>query len=410
MVNRDFDRPLLLRLLHRILFYTKLRKNYVHQLTAFGLSIFVISMFQSENLALATRQENYSQDLNEVRAQIKNLKASVAASEEQKSNFAEKLSNLEREITIIEIDRIEASNRVNAQNKKLQQLREQRNQNLAEFDVHTQDLESLVRASFVVSRLDYIKILLSENDARQLARTLAYYRYLSQSRLKELNSLQVIGQNLAKTESDLQTGRTILTELTDKLYQQEQKFEEKRKSTLALLQNLEKQIEDDRIDIQKMKDEELRLLALIQALPEQTSNKLKTFSGKFTSMKGALKKPVDSEIVAKFRQPKSIAGTYWDGLLFAGKLGQPVRSVFTGQVVYASDFQGYGNLVIIDHGEGFLSLYAHNQNLNVQVGDWVDTQQNISSVGQPQNRSQPSLYFELRKNGVPINPSIWLRA
>ena len=126
-------------------------------------------------------------------------------------------------------------------------------------------------------------------------------------------------------------------------------------------------------------------------------------------MKGNLSLPLNTKIQVRFGQQKSIRGAYWQGLLLSVKSGQDIRSIFTGQVVYSSYFDGFGILVIVDHGGNFLSLYAHNKESKVQVGDWVDTQQVISVADGNFNSLTPGLYFELRHNGLPIDPLLWCR-
>jgi len=132
--------------------------------------------------------------------------------------------------------------------------------------------------------------------------------------------------------------------------------------------------------------------------------------GRFRKYKGKLPLPARGKIVARYGAPKNIGDLRWRGLFLAGREGQDVRSIFRGRVAFADWLRGFGLLLILDHGDGYMTLYGHNQSLYKEVGDWVEAGQVIAGMGNTGDITQPGLYFEVRHNGKPRDPLLWCRA
>jgi septal ring factor EnvC (AmiA/AmiB activator) len=126
----------------------------------------------------------------------------------------------------------------------------------------------------------------------------------------------------------------------------------------------------------------------------------------FARLRGKLAWPVAGRVVARFGQTRA-GGVKWDGVLVATERGAPVRAIHSGRVVYADWLPGLGLLTIVDHGEGYLSLYGYNERLYRSVGERVDPGDTIAAAGDSGGRNQPELYFEIRKGGRPIDPQPW---
>jgi murein hydrolase activator len=129
----------------------------------------------------------------------------------------------------------------------------------------------------------------------------------------------------------------------------------------------------------------------------------------FAKLRGKLAWPAGGRVVARYGQTRA-GGIKWDGMLLAGQQGAPVRAVYHGRIVYADWLPGLGLLTIIDHGEGYLSLYGHNERLYKTVGERVRAGDQVASVGDTGGRAQPELYFEIRKGGRPVDPRPWFRS
>ena len=135
-----------------------------------------------------------------------------------------------------------------------------------------------------------------------------------------------------------------------------------------------------------------------------------TLAGVFSQLRGQLALPVRGELAGRFGSPRNDGGLTWKGLLLAAKAGDAVKAVAAGRVVYADWLRGFGNLLIIDHGEGYMSLYGHNETLLKRVGDDINGGDAVATVGNSGGGTESGLYFELRHQGKPFDPMTWVKA
>ena len=129
----------------------------------------------------------------------------------------------------------------------------------------------------------------------------------------------------------------------------------------------------------------------------------------FASLKGKLYWPALGTVRALFGKPRKVAKIKWNGVIIKARRGNNVRAISHGRVAYADWLRGYGLLIIIDHGDGYMSLYGHNEDIRKETGDWVEEGEIIGSVGNTGGQAKTGLYFEIRHNGKPTNPKIWCR-
>ncbi len=354
------------------------------------------------------QETDYSQELAEVRSQIKRLKKESTRYQAQRETVLKDIARLESRLVSIDSKRVETRQKIARFSYEQEQLQEQKKQQILELENHSADLQNLIRASFAISRLDYVKILLSENNPFRLSRTVAYYRYLTHARASRVEQLKMMGRELEETEDSLRLNRQALEGLSADLSSQLDELRNLKDEMKTNVAKFDQQLRSNQEDIRQMKAEEKHLLELIESLRKRKAVALDSGES-FLNMKGNLSLPLNTKVQARFGQQKPIRGAFWQGLLLSAKSGQDVRSIFTGQVVYSGFFEGFSVLVIVDHGDNFLSLYAYNKESKVQVGDWVDTQQVISKADGNVGSPTPGLYFELRQNGLPVDPLLWCR-
>lgn len=373
------------------------------------IAVPLLFILNSVSLVQSSEQESdYSQELAEVRSQIKQLKKESTKNQTQRDTVQKDIVELEKRLTSIDSERVETRRKITRYNQEQEHLQEKKKKQIIELENHSADLQNLIRASFAISRLDYVKILLSEDNPSRISRTIAYYRYLTRARAEQVERLQTIGRELDETEDSLQLNRQALEQLSADLSSQLNELRDLKQDMQTSVALFEQQFRSNQEDIRRMEAEENRLLELIESLREQKFVTARSGES-FLSMKGNLSLPLNTSVQARFGQQKNIRGAYWQGLLLSADSGQEVRSIFTGQVVYSGFFDGFGVLVIVDHGDNFLSLYAYNRESNVQVGDWVETQQVVSVADGNIDAATPGLYFELRQNGLPVDPLLWCR-
>ncbi len=162
---------------------------------------------------------------------------------------------------------------------------------------------------------------------------------------------------------------------------------------------------DDRILTLGLTVDSLTGATPIGAMP---FNESQTFTTPFVNRKGQMTWPTDGRLLRKFGESKADGRLRWDGVLLATGAGSEVLAVHHGRVVYSDWLPGMGLLVVLEHGDGYLTLYGHNQDLIMEVGEWVTPGTVIAHVGDSGGQPVPGLYFEIRKNGAPVNPSHWV--
>ena len=262
---------------------------------------------------------------------------------------------------------------------------------------------------------NFLQILLSNNDAQEYERQQTYLKYFGRSRQHQLDTLRV---NLQTLEASSQEYADRQKQLSKQLIEQKklkQTIAKENRNKNQLLKKLDSGIAENTSTIKKLKADKKRLAALIQRLEEQRKAKAQSnkqfipAKGGFTKQKGRLILPVTGKIKVAFGQKQWPSGLSSNGLeVSASQAGNNnVRAIYEGRVIFSNWLKGFGNLIIIEHGGGYISLYGNNQVLNKKEGDIVAPREVIATYRQAKN--QPNFYFEMRHKGKTINPKPWLR-
>jgi septal ring factor EnvC (AmiA/AmiB activator) len=268
-------------------------------------------------------------------------------------------------------------------------------------------LEKQIRSAFMTGNYDYAKMLLIQDNASKIERTLTYYQYLNKARVEQIDQLELIVKELDKTNQEILEKAQELEDI--KITQESQKADldkqqQRRQTTLAKLRD---SISTDAAKIEQLQASERNLLqAIAQAQQKRPAPSIELIG--LQREKGQLAKPTGGrmrDLFGKRRQGQ----VRWKGVVFNGNEGSPVRAIYNGKILYADWLKGFGLVTVVDHGEGFMSLYGHNQALLKQAGETVATGDNIALVGQTGGQPAPGLYFEIRHKGQAINPSQWLK-
>ena len=272
-------------------------------------------------------------------------------------------------------------------------------------------LAQQLRSAYISGHEEYIKLLMNQQDPATVSRVLVYYRYLTESRVRTINNINQYLDQLNSLEASIQARSAELQSL---IKHQQQRwhslnlaYQEQKKAVDALRTELA----GNEQQIQRLQQDEKELLRLIEKLGEILDELLeeeKTVTS-FRELRGHLKLPVDADVIVRFGSRRQIGNLRWNGIIIGGKLGSDIHAVYTGRVVYADWMRGFGLLLIIDHGDSYLSLYGHNESLLVEEGDWVVTGQTVATMGKSGGSSKPGLYFEIRYRGRPQNPLHWAR-
>ncbi len=368
------------------------------------LVVFLLTMFISYSVF---SQEPDAGQLQELQTQIKDKQEALA----QKIKTAEGLQGQLRQAEL-EISRLTKasiiSERELAQNRSQQKaLEKQKSQLTQQKNQQTQLLSNQVRAAFMAGDHDYTKMLLSQENAGRFERMLVYYDYLNQARQTQIERFSALLAKLADVDLALAEKLSEIETLIQQQRQQTAALQQQQAARETTLAQIQATIDDEAAQIEQLQINEQQLAqAISEAISRSTARQDIQLLG-LTNVKGQLQKPVDGRYRRLFGKRRQ-GQVRWKGVIFESGSGQPVAAIHQGKVLYADWLKGLGLVTVIDHGDGFMSLYGHNQALLRQAGDIVDAGETIALVGQSGGQSRPGLYFELRHKGQAINPSNWL--
>ena len=350
-------------------------------------------------------------ELDNLEADIKRFRAMLDSTRGQRSELEQALELNEKEISEILNKIKKIQDKLKLGEDKLSSLKVERKDLLTLKKTQQVHIARQIRGSFELGNQQYLKVVLNQEDPNQLARMLTYYDYFNRARIEQIKSYESTLQELATVEIRITEWNSQLTELSSTLESQKSGLLTAQSQKKLVLKALNVEIaETGNIIEQRIADRE-HLEALLERItagivnlpsPEDTRP--------FDEMKGSLLLPVVGRVIQKFGSRRSEGKLTWDGVFIEAEEGTPVRSIHYGRVVFSDWLRGFGLLLIINHGAGYMSLYGHNQVLYRETGDWVSAGELISDVGNSGGQLQSGLYFEIRSAGEPANPQLWCTA
>ncbi len=254
-----------------------------------------------------------------------------------------------------------------------------------------------------------LKLLLNQDDPRQINRHLAYHGYLSRQRLNLIDTLRSTALALAESRSELEQRQIELGVLDQSQQANLARLESAREQREAALVEVEKRVQTRQQQLAELEQDERELAALLDQLAASLADiPPEADVPSMADLRGRLPHPLaGGKPLHRFGERRA-GELVWNGWLVPAPVGTDVKAVGYGRVAFADWLRGYGLILIIDHGDGFMSLYAHNEALLRDVGDWVSPGDVVASAGNSGGVAESGLYFELRRNGEPINPGAWL--
>lgn len=374
------------------------------------------------------RLEKVQSELKEVAAERRRIEGQRGEATRQLREADEQVGRSSRSLRTIE-------HRIASEQATLAQLQQRRNDMQARLGAQREELARLLRAAYQQGEDAPLKSFLAQDQVADAGRLLTYHRYLQADRVQRIAALTTELEQLDAIEREIASRHEQLESTRAQQRQQLAKLERDRKARAGLVSKLDQRYQDrssrerelgrDAQGLQQVlkrlrdtaaRAESQRKAAAARAAREQ-ANAGKPASAKRTPTTvavasapqvGGLGWPLSGSLVAGYGGALP-DGRSSEGLLIAAPAGAPVKAVADGQVVYAEWMTGYGLLLIVDHGNGYMSLYAHNDALLKDAGDTVKRGDAVATVGSSGGHGRPALYFELRRNGQPVNPGTWLR-
>lgn len=372
--------------------------------------------------AAAAQDGGRQQELAELRGRIEALQQELEQASEDRADAADGLKKSERRIS----DVARSLRNLEAKQRRLgNEIRKLDGETLtvkAQIADQQQRLAILLRERYVRGGSDAMKLMLNGQDPGEVSRNLEYYGYVGRARAELIREYQTSLARLQEIQEQARVQRDDLEGVKQERVAQKKALEDERGARQQMLSKLSEQIRQQRREIDTLVRDEKRLTRLIERLSRLGTTKPAPRPGQkvdrvadaslaginFSRLKGRLALPVAGEILHRFGQDREGGGPAWKGLFIRAKQGVEVRAVGSGQVAFADWLRGFGNLLIVDHGGGFLSLYSNNESLYKQPGDAVRAGDVVAAVGATGGQAEPGLYFELRRQGKPFDPLSWV--
>jgi len=360
---------------------------------------------QDSNDELAKVKE---QELEEVRERISNLKQSMDAAAEERDRLTGELQDLEIAISEqrMRVKEIERDQKYTA-NKK-QTLDAELADREKHLDEESEALAAQVRMAYMSGSQEKIKLLLNQRDPATLGRLMAYYRYLNEYRAENIATVVEQIRKLDELRAQIAAEEARLLTLARTHYDELGRLNTSQENRKAVLASLRRKIANEGEEVDRLAAQEGDLTRLIAELSSILSDYPITSEQPFSTHKGRLTWPVAGTLLHDFGQPRVGGSIKWNGVVLAAPRGREVRAVYHGRVAFADWLAGMGLLVIVDHGEGYMTLYGYNETTLKNTGDWVAPGDVIATVGDSGGRPQTGLYFELRRGTKPENPRRWV--
>lgn len=355
--------------------------------------------------------EDREEALSEVRSKINRLRKEIEKTQTLHDSVRTELRKVEQDISKIHRALKKLNGRLASKEKELDSLYRDRAELTRELSTHHQLLGRQIQAAYMIGQQEYLKLLLNQEDPSVVGRTMIYYDYFNRARVAEIETTQVTLQKLKRVEADIKAETVELNAIKQQRLAKQQELLKVSREHSLVVARLHDELVNKEQELAQLIENERRLTDLVNKLDEAIPDIL-TATGKrtpFEKLRGKLNWPTKGDVQALFGRQRSIGKLTWNGVIIRANEGRDIRAVSHGRVAYADWLRGYGLLLILDHGDGYMSLYGHNQSIYKETGEWVNTGEIIASVGKSGGQKQAGLYFEIRHNGKPRNPLKWCR-
>lgn len=355
-------------------------------------------------------EEKARGELRELRRDIEKIQRDISSATTRRNKLQLQLQTAEVELGKLERSVVETRTAIAAGQRELASLQQQQTTLTQSRDQQQARIAAELRAAWQMGQQGQVKVLLNQENPHTIARVMGYYRYFFEARndlLHEYRStlakLLEVEQGIAATIGGLEQREAALSR------QQKQLVTARQNRTLAVAK-LNDSIRDKGQQLQQKELDRKELEKLLEAIEEAVVNlEVPEDFQAFKTARGKMPWPVKGKPSNRFGKSRNEGKMRWQGVTIPAREGTTVQAIHHGRVVYSDWLRGSGLLLIIDHGDGYMSLYAHNQSLLRDVGEWVSAGTPVSTVGDSGGLERAALYFEIRHQGKPTDPARWCR-
>ncbi len=349
---------------------------------------------------------NQQKKLTQLSHKIKTIKTQLNKEQHKRNHLQQDLKRAKTNSTKVHFKLQRTRHNLDQQQTKLKQL--EHNSKLLQNNLKTQQqlLAKQIRAAYILGRQPYLKLLLNQQSTNKISRMLIYYRYITRNRILTINTTQNTLLLLHQNQQQIKQQYHKLAKLKTRQQAQNNKLKHIAHNREGLIKQVSNQIKSKNKRLDRLINNKRRLAQTIARLEKQARHE-KLILKNFAKLRGKLHWPTHGKVLRYFGTKIYRSELRWEGDLIKTKEGQPVYAVASGKVVFAKWLAGYGLLIIVNHGNGYMTLYGRNHSLYKKVGDFVHAGEKIATVGQSGGYKSPALYFAIRHNSQPLNPAKW---
>mgnify|MGYP005987940355 CR=1 FL=1 len=368
--------------------------------------LFISPSMAFEKNDIETAKQQNSAKLNDVQQAIAKQESNIFKVNKARETLEKQLKNDDLAIAKTAKAINDTQQRLNSTQQKIASLSKEKQRLTSQKITQEQLLAKQLRSAYTTGQHDYLKLLLNQEQSGKIQRTITYYQYLNKARIDEIDTFQATIAQLALVTTQHQQQIAQLLSLKQNQQKQRLALNKNKRNRSKTLASLGKKLLSSKQQLAKLKADEANLAAALQKLTALIRTEV-NLAG-LSKLKRKLAWPVKGRLLRTFGSKKQ-GYLKWKGVLLGASIGRQVQTIHNGSVLFSDWLKGYGLLTVIDHGNGYMSLYAHNQTLLKSVGDRVETGEPIALVGQSGGQDQAGLYFEIRHQGKAVNPKLWCR-
>lgn len=376
-----------------------------------AVSFILLFLFAASVSAENSPEQNAAdreEQLRQIQGEISTLRSDLSADRQQREALIARLRESERAIGATARRLREIGGAQEQQQQRLATLRAEQTGHERRLRQQQQVLAQQFRSAYAMGRQQRLKILLNQEDPAIVSRLMVYYDYLNKARLAEMARIEALLEIVERGKAQIAQEQNRLLELQATELTEQQRLTATREARQQVVETLDRALQGKGRRLESLVRDRKQLEGLVEKLQKQIFSMplAGTEQRPFKDLKGKLKWPLEGRLSAGFGSARA-GGMKLEGVIIDAVPGSEIRAVHRGRVAFADWLRGFGLLLILDHGEGYMTLYGHNQSLFRETGEWVEAGEVVASVGSSGGRTRAGVYFGIRINGKPANPRRW---
>jgi septal ring factor EnvC (AmiA/AmiB activator) len=371
---------------------------------------FFILFYCLPSAAIADSQDASQHKLDQLKESIQEINKWLSKANTEKTGLSKELELKEKEINRVSKNIRAINLKISTQLKELKQLNKQKQQQQSSLNQQKTFLVKQLKTAYLQGNQPALKMLLDDDAPQDIARYMHFFSYINEARNEKIAAFQSSLAELKITKTNILQQQTKLNKNRHALETDRKALRQNKKQRKKVLAKLSNTIQNNAQRLQKMKADQARLKKLLNELERSIADiPTPADASPFKQQKHKLPRPSRGKVTARFGSRIAQGKLKLNGIRIATKENDKVTAIHHGRVIFSNWIRGFGLLTIIDHGDNYMSHYGNNKSLIKDTGDWVSAGEIIAYENESNIKNESGLYFEIRKNGKPINPSYWLR-